>query len=315
MEHSVRFAETLEELYHVNGLYKDENSVKHRHSFFDWHLIPEERYSIEPPETKAEYMDIPGANGALDISEALTLYPVYKDIEGEMSFLVSNDKTFEGYQKNEFDIFWNSIYSDIKMFLHGKNRYFLIEDNPEWYYYGRFSVGKYDASDKVHSKIVISYKLEPYRKWCWVTDDDPFFDGIELRAGGSLSDVASRGIQLYSNDKQDIIINSEEYVVLTNFRCGPMPTIPKMTFKPLNGEPVGVTIRFWNPRIGIGSYEVNVIPPEDTSLIGEDGSFNFIDRQIIFTNLNNSSTLLGQDFAFDVKGIGILSIDYEIGAM
>ena len=311
MEHSVRFSETLEELYHVNGLYKDHNRVKHRHSFYDWFLIPEERYSVEPPDTKEEFVDIPGANGALDISEALTMYPVYKTIDGSMSFLVSNEKKGISLTNLEYEIFWNEIFSDIKAFLHGKQRYFLIEDNPEWYYFGRFSVSKYDTSDKVHSKIVISYKLEPYRKWCWRTNDNPFFDSIDLRVGN----VSQSGIRYYRNDKQNIIVNSEEYRVLTNFYCGPMPTIPKFTIKPLDDEPVNITVRFWNPRIGIGSYEVNITPPADTSKIAEDGSFDFIDRHIIFTNLDQPTIMQAQDFAFDVKGVGIMSLDYEIGAL
>lgn len=311
MEHSVRFSETLEELYHVNGLYKDHNIVKHRHSFYDWFLIPEERYSVEPPETKESFVDIPGANGALDISEALTMYPVYKTIDGSMSFLVSNDKTRKSLTDLEYEIFWNEMYADIKSFLHGKQRYFLLEDNPEWYYFGRFSVGKYDASDKVHSKIVISYKLEPYRKWCWRTNDNPFFDAIGLRSG----DVAQSGIRYYRNDMQNIVVNSNDYVVIPNFKCGPMPTIPTFTLKPLNGEPVNVTVRFWNPRIGIGSYEVNITTPTDASKIAEDGSFTFVDRRIIFTNLNQPTVMQAQDFALDVKGVGQLSINYEIGAL
>ena len=317
MQHSVRFSYDVNGLYYSNPVYTNSAAMKSRHSFYDWYLIPEERYSIEAPEQKEDYIDIPGANGSLDFSEALTRYPVYKNIEGSMKFRVLNDRNGVSITGKEYEVFWNKIYNDMKMFLHGRKLYMMLEDNPEWYYYGRFSVDKYDASAGKYSEITVNYNLEPYRKLCWRTDYDCYFDAIELR--GDVSGVATKGIQLYENRKQDISINTENYTLVTGFTCGTMPTVPTFTFKPLEGEStVDVWIRYWNENIGIGPYEVNVKTPSDATLVGSDGSFTFIDRQIVFTNMNEPSVLehlFGNDFALDVKGSGVMSVEYEVGVL
>lgn len=138
-----------------------------KNTWDDWHLIPSTRPVINPPEPKYNFIDIPGRDGSLDGSEILTGYPVFKNRTGSLEFIVAND-------------YWNSwieAYSTILKYLHGKRMKAILEDDPNYYYEGRFSVNNW-KSDKNYSLIVIDYNVEPYKKsvlssadpWLW----DPF---------------------------------------------------------------------------------------------------------------------------------------------
>ena len=39
-----------------------------------WHMAPKSRPFVSPPQVKTEYVDVPGADGALDYTEVLTAW-------------------------------------------------------------------------------------------------------------------------------------------------------------------------------------------------------------------------------------------------
>lgn len=122
-----------------------------KNTWDDWHLVSSSRPVIATPKQKTNFIDIPGGNGALDFSEALTGYPVYCNREGSLEFIVMN-----GYQE------WNVLYDTILNYLHGQRATLILEDEPEYYYTGRFSVDNW-ASVKDNSTITINYVLDPYK--------------------------------------------------------------------------------------------------------------------------------------------------------
>lgn len=137
-----------------------------KNTWDDWHLVPASRPVIDPPDLKTKYVDIPGGNGVLDYTEALTGYPLFENRTGSIKFYVMN-----GYQE------WYELYSEICDYLHGEYMSMTLDDNPEWYFEGRFSVNQWESS-KDYSTITIDYDLYPYKKritdtmedWLW----DPF---------------------------------------------------------------------------------------------------------------------------------------------
>lgn len=317
MDHSIRFANNVPDLYLVNPIYGNIRDTTVRHTYYDWFLMPEERYSIEPPELKESYVDVPGANGALDYSEALTLYPTYKNIEGSMSFLIENDRIIKSFTRlQDRPMYWNNLYNEIKTYLHGRCRYMLLEDNPEWYYYGRFTVGKYDSSDGKISKITISYNLMPFRRLCWLIDDT-YWDSINLRPRAGLG---YNSFDQMRNNLQNITIDSVEYFQVHPYdsKCGIMPTVPTFTVKRLDNEPIDVTLRFWNTNIGMTAHEFQIDDPG--SSYDEDTGIVVTDRQIVFTNTKLPTAMdpdnwISTDWVLDAKGKGIISIDYDLGVI
>ena len=57
-----------------------------KNTWEDWHLVPTSRPLFLPPKQKKSITDIPGGDGVLDMSEALTGYPVFNNREGSFEF-------------------------------------------------------------------------------------------------------------------------------------------------------------------------------------------------------------------------------------
>lgn len=157
-----------------------------KNTWDDWHLIPTTRPVFNPPELKSNYVEIPGMNGTLDLTEALTGRPTYNNREGSMEFVVVNDY-----------LPWDVAYSNIMTYLHGKRIQATLEDDRYFYYEGRFTVNEW-KSDKNYSLITIDYNVHPYKKeindssdlWLW--DPFDFYEGVirnyvDLKVDGSLT--------------------------------------------------------------------------------------------------------------------------------
>jgi hypothetical protein len=58
----------------------------------------------------------------------------------------------------------------------------MLEDDPSWYYKGRFTVERYDASNAANSHITIAYKVYPFKKLS-INDIslETYFDAQPLR--------------------------------------------------------------------------------------------------------------------------------------
>lgn len=120
-----------------------------KNTWDDWHLVPTSRPVVNPPTLKTKYVNIPGRNGVLDLTEYLTETPTFNNSEGSWEFIVMNDYHI-----------WSELYSEIMDYLHGSSLNAILEDDPLYYYRGRFSVSQW-KSDPKYSLITIDYMLEP----------------------------------------------------------------------------------------------------------------------------------------------------------
>lgn len=157
-----------------------------KNTYDDWGLVSSTRPIFAPPPVKTNIIDIPGSNGGLDLTDALNGYPVYENRKGSMEFIVLNKG---GTPSPKVDRRWEELYSEILNYLHGKKMRAILEDDPGWYYEGRFSVNEW-TSDKDWSRIVIDYDVYPYKKeivnsvgpWEW--DPFNFEDGVVMEYNG-----------------------------------------------------------------------------------------------------------------------------------
>lgn len=144
--HSVSFIRT------ING-----KEVR-KNSWSDWHAVPSSRPHPQPPEPKTNYVDIPGANGSIDMSEAVAGHILYQNVKGDIELILRNS-----YKSDKL---WHEVYNDILDFLHGKVCKIVFEDlvNPEnkigWYWEGRTTVSSI-TSEKMYTKIKIDYNAYP----------------------------------------------------------------------------------------------------------------------------------------------------------
>lgn len=211
-----------------------------KNTWDDWHLIPSTRPLFNPPSVKTQYIDIPGANSQVDLTESLTGYPVYDNRTGSMEFNVVN-----GYQT------WDVLYSEIMNYLHGKKMKAYLEDDPYFYYEGRFTVNEW-KSDKYWSIITIDYNVYPYKKepntsledWLW----DPFdFEYGIIREYGGLTVAGSLSLEILGREEPvvpTIIVDSAD-------GSGMVVKVGSKTYHLNEGSNV-------NPNIVVGSSNVTL---------------------------------------------------------
>lgn len=174
---------TYDDLYDVgnssgDNLYGSDATTRlhvDRNTWEDWGLIPSSRPTLPHPQQKTNVVDIPNQNGALDLSWSVNPYPVFGTRDGSFEFIYN--PVFQKLE-NRFKP-WLVLYSEISEFLHGRKLRMVLEDDPSYYYEGRFWVESWNSNtDGSGSTITIGYSVEPFKmsilssldEWEW----DPF---------------------------------------------------------------------------------------------------------------------------------------------
>lgn len=118
------------------------------HTGKDWGLVMTSK-SLSPPEPQTYMVEVPGRNGLLDLSEALTGEPRYRNRELKFTFFGngSRDEVKELIAKmNE---------------LHGKEIEITDDDSTGWYYIGRVKVEHVDRFYWVEFTLTVD--AQPFR--------------------------------------------------------------------------------------------------------------------------------------------------------
>ena len=155
----------------------------------DWKLMPVNTPVIAMPPLRSNLIELPGLSGEIDLSEAITGYPIFGSRTGQLNFLM-----VDHFNR------WRGVIREIRHYLHGQRMILTLQDIPDWYFIGRFSIDD-AACDELHGTVAIGYTLEPYMyavdstdsPWLW----DPFsfvdgvirervFTGISIASGADL---------------------------------------------------------------------------------------------------------------------------------
>lgn len=119
------------------------------HSWDDFSLILSDK-KIESPKAKTTTVEIPGADGVLDVSE------YFGDIKYKNRTLSFDFSTI--VPQSEF----LNLFSTIQNAIHGKRIRIVLDDDPDFYYMGRISVSEWKA-DKNVGKITVDCDCDPYK--------------------------------------------------------------------------------------------------------------------------------------------------------
>ena len=120
-------------------------------SYEDFGLVPTSRPLFHPAEPNYIKTEVPGRDGALDNSRALTGEITYKERTGEFEFKVEEGRN------------WAEVYSEIQNYLHGKKMKVILEDDPDFYYDCELKVNDW-KSEEMESLIVIDAMAYPYKR-------------------------------------------------------------------------------------------------------------------------------------------------------
>ena len=85
--------------------------------------------SLEMPEVKTKYQELPLENGSIDLSEVVTGRPVYGLRTLKLTFKRRGASASE----------WLSVCSQIASAVHGKRLPITLPDDPDHYYLGRIA--------------------------------------------------------------------------------------------------------------------------------------------------------------------------------
>lgn len=118
------------------------------HSYDDLNLVLSE-VNIPPATAKTNFVDIPGGDGSVDLTEALGEVK-FEDRECRFTFTVFPHENFEVKKRL------------VSNQLNGKRCKITLDKDPGYYWLGRCSIDEY-ASDKNLHKIVVGAVVAPYK--------------------------------------------------------------------------------------------------------------------------------------------------------
>lgn len=248
---TIRALEKVGESSFIKSLDRDGQPHDDRNTWNNWHLIPTSRPTFSMPSQKTNSIEIPGTDGAIDLSYALTKYPTFSNREGSFEFIVEND--FKP---------WNVLYSEIAAFIHGQRLRCVLEDDPEYYYDGRFWIESWNSNNNgTYSTITIGYSVNPYKTLIlstsdtWIWDPFNFYTGVipegifksQLVSTSSISDLETD-----INELTDVSSAWGKTIELTGNQ-GKKPQVPLIYWVPSERVPPRslLTINYVNNSIGI----------------------------------------------------------------
>lgn len=112
-------------------------------------------YTLSPPEPKTYTVDIPGGDGVIDLTSALTGDVAYSNRSQSFTFMVVEPDSFE------------RVKTDVSNFLHGKSFDYEMTMDPGYTYHGRFSVAEYSHAVYSYPGLVGAFTVDidadPYK--------------------------------------------------------------------------------------------------------------------------------------------------------
>ncbi len=112
--------------------------------------IVQQKVEVAPAPPKLNFIDIPGANGSKDATEALGNGVVYGDREIKWTFAL--------YPGDD----WETRKTIVSNAINGMRDNIILSDDPGYYYVGRIVVEGY-TKDKMLRQITVKATCEPYK--------------------------------------------------------------------------------------------------------------------------------------------------------
>lgn len=282
-----------------------------RNTWEHWRIVPTERPAFAPPPLNTHTVNVDGANGYIDLTQALTGYPTYGNRTGSIDFAVMNDFRH-----------WQQAYTDIMTTIHGKRLYCVYEEDPEWYYVGRWTVKSW-VTGKNRSTVTLQYDLEPYKlrlydlNSAWLWDPFNFQNGVIGSRFDSLGGFNTRGHRIDSGTWKDgVIINTaqingdeitdnvgEGYFYKQDLISGLLGNMPVALWLDINpDENETIQIQFRNDEISYGHV--------DTIFKTYTSDFRGVDPSYIITNFSGINEILMQAI-----GKGRIEVNFRPGRL
>ena len=113
-------------------------------------MLPTVIPTFAPAQPVLNIQTVPGVSGVIDYTEALTGFVPFQNRQGTFEFIVLPDMAYE------------TAKSTISDYLAGRGLNCILDDDPSYFYSGRFWVNE-AASNRGYGTIAISYDVDPYK--------------------------------------------------------------------------------------------------------------------------------------------------------
>lgn len=122
-----------------------------KHSYGDYGLVMTD-YDTENPAPRRNLVSVPGRNGLLDVTGALTPVITYDNRQLQFAFKwKSSPETYE------------DELQEITNDLHGKTMHVILDSDPDYYYDGFVTVESHDFSGREEATLVVAVDAYPYK--------------------------------------------------------------------------------------------------------------------------------------------------------
>lgn len=122
-----------------------------KHTYKNYSLMLARPPVTSPPKPKENWVDIPGMDGALDLSKVQTGKMQYEMRTISMRFAYIGPRGS-----------WTNVYSQILNDIHGKDLHITLDNDPNYYYEGITKVEKYEP-EKAHFGLTVSCTVQPFK--------------------------------------------------------------------------------------------------------------------------------------------------------
>ena len=119
------------------------------HSHYDLNLI-QQKVEVDPAEPKLNMIEIPGADGAVDMTERPAGRVTYKTRKITWTFALYPGET------------WDAKHSQVSNAINGRRANITLDTDPGYYYLGRVSVKRYKV-DRQLRQITVEAVCQPYK--------------------------------------------------------------------------------------------------------------------------------------------------------
>ena len=144
----------------VHSIIFDYDKEYTKHTYKSFYLIPTSRPFFAPPQIKSIFVDVPGMDGHVDMTDGFLGRPAYGPRSGSFEFAVNHSE----YGSDKLSLDWHDELSRLKAFFKGDVHTAVLEDDPYYYYVGRFSLSEWNSqADGTWSVVNIDYNVEPYK--------------------------------------------------------------------------------------------------------------------------------------------------------
>lgn len=143
-----------------------------KHTYDDWGLSLSANLIIPQPDPNITLVSVPGGNGFLNLTTAMTGEVTYSQRKATFTFTTVA-------KRRE----WQSLYSEIANYLHGKEMPIVLDEDPWHYYTGVFKLNEFKSSE-ITGEIAIEATLDPFKYDLEETKISVPFEPLNVTFGG-----------------------------------------------------------------------------------------------------------------------------------